>query len=175
MGRPRVRSLASWKPGSGHDAVWTNQLRQQLAYAKDADDGTFWISYADFATHFTAAFATRVADDQWTKLSVKSRWMDVTAGGGPSSISWRDNYQWRLALPRETEVTFQLSLPDPRLGGPSVAPPMGLLITRSNPAPDGRRRRLRLRDPPAEIVYEIEPRASRRLQVTTRLPPSPLT
>ena len=28
---------------SDNDKAWTNMLRQQLAYSKDGDDGTFWI------------------------------------------------------------------------------------------------------------------------------------
>jgi len=154
-----------WSDG---DKAWTNMLRQQLAYSKDADDGTFWISYADFAKHFSTAFAVRPPDDRWTMFKVKSRWMDQTAGGGPSHISWRENYQWRLEVPREIELTFQLSLPDPLLA-PSSVPPMGLVVVRSNPGEDARRRRLRMKGR-SEVVFEVEPRLTRRLQVSTRLP-----
>ena len=128
------------------------------------------MEYADFVKHFSAAFATRVADDRWTRMTVKSRWMDVTAGGSPASISWRENYQWRLEVPREMDLTFQLSLPDPSAGSATM-PPMGLIIVRSNPGSDSRRRRLRMKDR-SEVVFEVEPKLTRRLQVSTRLPPT---
>ena len=50
---------------------------------------------------FLSGYTAKVADDQWNKFWVKSRWMDLTAGGGPNFVSWRDNYQWLLTLPRE--------------------------------------------------------------------------
>lgn len=52
--------------------------------------------------------------------------MDVTAGGGPSYGSFRDNYQWLLGCTRDTNLTFELSLPDPRLSSKNLclaAPP----------------------------------------------------
>ena len=33
-------------------------------------------------------------DDLWTRITVKSRWMDETAGGCTNFISWRNNNQW---------------------------------------------------------------------------------
>ena len=112
-----------------------------------------------------------MADDRWCKMVVKSRWMDVSAGGSFEYVSWRDNPQWRLTVPREMEVTFQLSLPDSRLGATNATPPMGLVVVQSNPGADARRRKLRLAEgSETEIVFFAEPRLTRRLQTTVRLP-----
>ena len=116
-----------------------------------------------------------MADDRWSKFTVKSRWMDDTAGGGPAYTSWRDNYQWLLTVPRETEMTFQLSLPDPRLSSANLLalPPIGLMVVQGNGGEHARRRKLKLSSP-SEVVFEAGPRPNvRRLQVTTTLPPSP--
>ena len=132
------------------------------------------MAYDDFATYFTSAFAVRVADDRWTKLTVRSRWQDTSAGGGPGHASWRDNYQWLLTLPRDTQLTMELSLPDPRLSNAAAVatfPPIGFLIEQGNGGADARRRRLR--HAPSSVVYEAEPQLRRRLQYTFRLPRSP--
>ena len=166
---------AEWNGAwSDHSDKWTSRLRQLLAYSKDDTDGTFWIAYDDFVKYFTSAYAARVADDRWTKFTVKSRWMDETAGGPPDYSSWRDNYQWLLALPRETTMTFSLSLPDARLSAPNLLalPPIGLMVVKGNGGPHARRRKLRL-TAQDEVVFSAEPRAARSLQVTATLPASP--
>lgn len=174
----KMRGFAGESEWSGRwsdsDSAWTNAIRQELDYRKDGKDGTFLMSFDDFAEHFSAAFATRVGDDRWTRLSVKSRWMDASAGGAPASVSFRNNYQWRLELPRSMELTLQLSLPDPRLGdGTTTTTPMGLLVVRSNPPPNARRRKLRVIDR-SEIVYEMAPHIGRRRQASVRLDATPL-
>ncbi len=160
--------LGKW---SDDDKAWTNDLKQALDYRRDDQDGTFWMDFADFVKHFSAAFATRVADDRWTSLTVKSRWMDTTAGGGPGFASFRENYQWRLTLPRAMQITMEISLPDGRFA-PATTPPMGLMVVRSDPPPDERRRKLHVRDR-SEVVYEIEPRLARRVHASVRLDATP--
>merc|ERR1719230_2011714 len=117
----------------------------------------------------------KVADDQWNRFWVKSRWMDATAGGGPGYASWRDNYQWLLTLPRDTQLTFELSLPDSRLSSDNLLtlPPIGLIVVQGNGGANARRRKLRVAER-SDVVFEAEPRATRRLTVATRLPASPV-
>ena len=97
------------------------------------------MEFKDFAKYFTSAYATKVADDQWNRFWVKSRWMDETAGGGPSYTSWRNIYQWLLSLPRDTQLTIELSLPDPKLSSDNLLaiPPIGLLVCHGNGAGSG--------------------------------------
>lgn len=158
---------------SDHSEQWTSRLRQLLAYSKDDTDGNFWMAYDDFSKYFTSCYAARVADDRWSKFSVKSRWMDESAGGGPAYASWRNNYQWLLTVPRETTMTFQLSLPDPRLSSRNLLalPPIGLVVVQGNGGENARRRKLKATA--EDVVFQAGPSVVRRLQVTTTLPPSP--
>jgi hypothetical protein len=39
--------------------MWTNQLRQLLSYSADADDGAFFMDYADFCKHFNRVWTVR--------------------------------------------------------------------------------------------------------------------
>lgn len=156
-----------WSDG---DDSWTTFLRQQLSYSKDSNDGTFWISLADFATHFTSAFATQVSDDRFTRLTVRSRWMGQSAGGGPAFASWRDNYQWRLSVRRAVSLTLSLTLPEG--GGVPPPSPVGLIVVRANAAPDAARRRLRLTEG-SEVVAHAEPLDSRKLRLQLDLAPTP--
>ena len=166
---------AEWNGKWSDDSKeWTSRLRQMLAYSKNANDGTFWMAFDDFVKHFTSAYANKVADDQWNRIWMKSRWMDITAGGGPGYSSWRDNYQWLLTLPRDTHVTLELSLPDPRLSSDSLlaVPPIGMLLVQGNGGANARRRKLQLLDA-GEVVFHAEPRATRRYQMAVQLPASP--
>ena len=50
------------------------------------------------AGHFNKVYMCRMLDDLWTRYTVKSRWMDETAGGCTNFISWRNNNQWLLFI-----------------------------------------------------------------------------
>jgi len=82
---------------SDKDAAWTSRLRQLLNY-RDASDGTFWIEFADFCAHFTDLYLVRMADDRWTRMAMRARWADDTAGGPPHLLSWRTNPQWLVTV-----------------------------------------------------------------------------
>lgn len=57
----------------------------------------------------------RMLDDLWTRFTVKSRWMDETAGGCTNFISWRHNNQWLLHIHRPlTKLVIKLTQPDAR-------------------------------------------------------------
>ena len=73
-----IEWTGKWSDGSSQ---WNSRLRQYLAYSGKSDDGTFWMAYADFCRHFNKVYMCRMLDDLWTRFAVKSRWMDVTAGG----------------------------------------------------------------------------------------------
>ncbi len=111
-----------------------------------------------------------MADDRWSRLTVKSRWQDVSAGGGPSCISWRENYQWLLSLKKQTRLLVEV-----KVGAPQQQPAhaVGILVARGNDGPpaDGRRRKLRIAD--GDVVAHAEARVSRRTTLQLALPASP--
>lgn len=55
-----------WSDESEH---WTNNLRKLLSYSADANDGSFWMDYADFCAHFNRVWTVRMADDRWGRAS----------------------------------------------------------------------------------------------------------
>lgn len=60
-------------------------------------------------------YMCRMLDDLWTRFTVKSRWMDETAGGCTNFISWRHNNQWLLNINRpQTKLIIKLTQPDAR-------------------------------------------------------------
>ena len=65
--------------------------------------------------HTPQVYMCRMLDDLWTRFTVKSRWMDETAGGCTNFISWRNNNQWLLTIPRpNTKLIIKLTQPDAR-------------------------------------------------------------
>ena len=79
------------------------------------EDGCFWMEYKDLCRHFNKVYMCRMLDDLWTRVAVRSRWMDETAGGCTNFISWRNNNQWLLTISRpNTKMVIKLSQPDAR-------------------------------------------------------------
>lgn len=157
---------SEWKgKWSDRDAAWTSRLRQLLNY-RDASDGTFWIEFADFCAHFTDLYLVRMADDRWTRFSMRARWADETAGGPPSLQSWRCNPQWLLTVRKpDTRVLVELTLPPA-----APAAPIGLLVLRGGQGVDKQRRKLWLAD--GELLDHAEPRVGRRISLDLLLPPA---
>ena len=155
---------------SDNDPTWTNHLRQMLSFSKDATDGTFWMAFDDFAGWFNRVSSCRAADDRWTKMTVRSRWEDATAGGSYDCIGWVGNNQWLLRAPRRTRILASLTLPAPPAGGPPPRSAVGVCVLRGNRAPDDRRRKLLLAD--GDVVDAAAPRVSTRSVFEWTLEPS---
>jgi len=157
---------------------WTNNLRKLLSYSADSDDGSFWMEYADFCAYFNRVWFVRMADDAWTRFTVRSHWMDRTAGGSMAFCSWIHNYQWRLRVPpssKPARVFITLSVPDQpreaRPGAPVIYPnAIGLDVLRGNSGDDKRRQRLTV-DGASTLVHRIEPMFKRKVVASVVLEP----
>ena len=119
-------------------------------------------------------YMCRMLDDLWTRFAVKSRWMDVTAGGCTNYISWRNNNQWLLTISRpNTKLIIKLTQPDARKSmgnGRHYSNAIGFYILKGNErndAGDHKRRKLIARDGDEEdggdFVFEKEPRYTRQV------------
>lgn len=98
-----------------------------------------------------------MADDRWLRATVRSRWQDASAGGGPAyAVSWRSNHQWLLNVSQpKTRVVLTLTLPTPTLGGPPAHAP-GLCLLRGNASPaDQKRRKLVLAE--GDLLASADP------------------
>ena len=142
---------------SDNSPQWNNRLRQMLSYSNDDADGTFWMEYKDLCRHFNKVYMCRMLDDLWTRITVKSRWMDETAGGCTNYISWRNNNQWLLTISRpNTKLVITLSQPDARKSsgnGRHFSNAIGFYILKGNEpnaSKDNLRRKLIAKDGDAD-------------------------
>jgi len=171
---------SEWKgKWSDDDKSWTSAMRHLLSYRRDGDDGTFWMAFEDFVLWFNVIFTCRMADDRWTRLTVRSKWEGATAGGCcPNFATWRTNPQWLLTTAQPLRLTLSLSVPAPAGGTAdhaSLFPPetaLGITVLKGNPGADAKRRKLLL-TAADELVVRAEPRQVRRLVQEVLLEPSP--
>ena len=112
-----------------------------------------------------------MADDRWLRATVRSRWQDATAGGGPhTACAWRHNYQWLLRVARPaTRVVLTLSLPSDAAATGLHAPALAVLRGNATPA-DHLRRKLSLAE--GDLVAHAEPQLERRVSLEVILDPS---
>mmetsp|Transcript_5363 Transcript_5363/g.13308 ORF Transcript_5363/g.13308 Transcript_5363/m.13308 type:complete len:731 (-) Transcript_5363:186-2378(-) len=175
-----------WSDGSEY---WTNNLRKLLSYSADADDGSFWMEYADFAKYFNRVWMVRMADDQWTRWSVRSEWRDMTAGGSVSYVSWVHNYQWRLRVKpgsKPARVFITVTVPDaPTVitlaeegeeGKPSpvaltYSNAIGLDIFKGYAGNDKKRQRMEVKAQ-SDLVHRLEPQFRRKIVTEVLLQPA---
>ena len=159
---------------SDNSPQWNNRLRQMLAYGSDSEDGCFWMEYKDLARHFNKVYMCRMLDDLWTRVAVRSRWMDETAGGCTNFISWRNNNQWLLTITRpNTKLVIKLTQPDARKAsgnGRHYSNAIGFYILKGNTpnaAGDHKRRKLIAKDGDEEdggdFVFCKGPRFSKQV------------
>jgi hypothetical protein len=177
----RLRTFHGYSEWRGkwadNDSNWTSRLRQSLAFSNDSDDGTFWMSFDDFVTWFNVIFTCRVADDRWTKMTIRSRWEGETAGGCPPNfMSWRCNPQWLVFAKSPLSLTVSLSIAQPPASGsaaPAFTPEsaIGISVLSGNSGVDSRRRKL-LFNSPEDMIARPEPRPVRRIVTQVQLPQS---
>ena len=154
----RLRGFAGDPEWNGR---WSTARRRDVAAAPAAGlcEGRVGRHLLDGLRRLREAFHVgvrhSVADDQWSKFTVKSRWMEVSAGGAPSFVSFRDNPQWHLALQRDRSSRSSSRC---RTRAPSAdlleTPPIGLIVLRGNGGADGGRRKLRVASKD-DIVFQL--------------------
>ena len=160
----------AWSDGS---SKWNSRMKQMLSYGGKEDDGSFWIEYSDFCKHYNKLYMARMLDDLWTRFTVKSRWMDESAGGCTNFISWRHNNQWLLHIKRPaTKLIIKLTQPDARKkagNGRHYSNALGFYIFKGNEGADQYRRKLVLKEGDEEdggdFVFTCEPRFTRQQTV----------
>eukprot|EP00762_Andalucia_godoyi_P005561 ANDGO_00515.mRNA.1 Calpain-type cysteine protease DEK1 len=76
-------------------------LGQDGANAQIADDGTFWMSFDDFVTHYTGISVCKIFDPSWQRMALHGSWKNgETAGGaGPASRSINPHYGLSVRTP----------------------------------------------------------------------------
>eukprot|EP00227_Mantoniella_beaufortii_P021020 CAMPEP_0197575972 /NCGR_PEP_ID=MMETSP1326-20131121/1164_1 /TAXON_ID=1155430 /ORGANISM="Genus nov. species nov., Strain RCC2288" /LENGTH=424 /DNA_ID=CAMNT_0043138819 /DNA_START=187 /DNA_END=1458 /DNA_ORIENTATION=- len=110
----------AWSDGSPQWQASDNAgLRAELEY-DFGDDGTFWMSYADFVAHFNCLHVCRIFPADWHQLVLKGAWVGTTAGGPPElpdgrpSGTFGNNPQYRITVQSSCEVLLSLLQRDAR-------------------------------------------------------------
>ena len=100
-----------WSDKSGK---WTNRLKKKLKYV-DEDDGTFWMSFEDFVSHFQDVYICRIFDDPssnakiWEQAIVEGEWNDHTTGGCNNTNDFCKNPHYLLTIRKPCTVYISLS------------------------------------------------------------------
>ena len=142
------------------DPGWTSRLRSSLNFAKNSNDGSFWMSFSDWSQHFNKILVCRSVNEQWCKLSARSQWSDRQAGGCPNFVSWRRNPQWLIRVPQgSVSATISVTIPhDPK----SASYGIGFYLLKGNVNPaDQKRRKITLAM--EDIVAQPQPEVTRQV------------
>jgi len=101
---------------SDKSAKWTRRLKALVNY-KDADDGAFWMEFADFTKHFEDIYVCRFFEaPTWRSLEIPGRWRkaDKTAGGCTNFASVQTSPQFLVTVNQKTNINFLLQQEDNR-------------------------------------------------------------
>eukprot|EP00741_Cyanophora_paradoxa_P011297 tig00020554_g10912.t1 len=133
--------LGPWSDGSKE---WTPQLLAELGYSF-ADDGTFWMAWADFLRTFNMIYICRIFGEKWTGQRVLGEWKrGVSAHGCPNhgNRNWVLNRQFHLQVPSRTNLCVVLSQSDVRVQGKAqmqYPASLGFFVCRAPSASPGER------------------------------------
>ena len=106
---------------SDHSERWTPAVRKMLGYTP-SDDGSFYMSWADFTTRFNKVYVCRLykddIGDKWHEIQQFGRWEGDTAGGCTNFPTWPGNPQYIVTTQvPDTQLFISLQQPDLRLEG----------------------------------------------------------
>jgi calpain-15 len=105
---------------SDHSPLWTKRIKSIVKY-KDADDGSFWMSFQDFVANFEDVYVCRFFDANhgWQPaLSHRGSWVKgQNAGGCTNYPSCVTSPQYGLQLSARGQVVLTLSQDDVRSTG----------------------------------------------------------
>src|ERR1700749_2640734 len=84
---------------SDDSKLWTRRMIAKLNFVK-SDDGTFWMSWQDFVTHFEDIYICRFFDRRlWIyQHTIQSEWKGLTAGGCTNYYSVQNSPQYSLII-----------------------------------------------------------------------------
>lgn len=112
------------------------QLREELklVFKNKKSDGTWWMAFSDWYTHFNNLFICKVFPESWDCYSIESKWQGKTNGGicPPKALyqgsdqkpehlqldtddKWFNNPQFRIKIFKETKMYISLMLEDQKL------------------------------------------------------------
>ena len=112
---------------SVEDETWeaNKPLAERLHYQVSQSDGTFWMSFDDWLTHFNRVYYCRIFPDNWSQFCIEGKWTAMTSGGAPpKKLPWypekylhqdKQNYGYGLgmssAIKSSTSAAYQSPSP----------------------------------------------------------------
>ena len=116
--------LKSWRGDWSNDhALWSKYPDVREALHPDAweEDGTFYMSWADFCVHFTSfcVCAPTASSPEWRRMFFNGKWKKGSIVGGPGGppsdkFAWAQNPMIGFTLTTATNVGVVLSQRDER-------------------------------------------------------------
>lgn len=76
---------------SVEDETWeaNKALAERLNYQVSQSDGTFWMSFDDWISHFNRVYYCRIFPESWSQFCIEGKWTSVSSGGAPpKSLPW---------------------------------------------------------------------------------------
>lgn len=119
-------------------------LKEKLNY-QFGNDGTWWMTFSDWVTHYNKLYVCRIFPERWQKYSIDGRWDGKTAGGAPpididheddvaehllpdSDDKWFNNPQYRITVTRRTQLFVSLMQADEKLSKKPYLPVNFLIL-----------------------------------------------
>ena len=76
---------------SVEDETWeaNKALAERLNYQVSQSDGTFWMSFDDWVSHFNRIYYCRIFPETWSQFCIEGKWTAMTSGGAPpKKLPW---------------------------------------------------------------------------------------
>jgi hypothetical protein len=103
---------------SDEDDFWKSEANLKKWDHSLADDGTFWMCYDDFVTHYKRIYICRIPPADMPSQCFAGEWKGKTAVGCSNNPLWYKNPQFVFTVPEDDfDMIFSLSCPDSRMPG----------------------------------------------------------
>jgi len=105
---------------SDHCKLTWNEKSKKALHFKDANDGTFWMSFEDWKKYYSTLNVCRLYNDSeghiYSRYIMKGYWDGVEAGGCFNfPQTWKNNPQYGIILKKASNVAISLVQEDPRI------------------------------------------------------------
>ena len=107
-------TLRAWAKGSV-EWVRYREVAEELLPLSEAMGDCIWMELSDAARSFDEVLSVALPGPTTEAIVMEGMWREDTAGGPRSASTWCINPQYWLTVAKDTVVTIELSVPDPRL------------------------------------------------------------
>ncbi|KDO35099.1 hypothetical protein SPRG_22065 [Saprolegnia parasitica CBS 223.65] len=139
-----------------------SELVQEDVAEINQNDGTFFMTYADWSERYTHFFAGIDFADEWCGRRVQGKWDEISCGGNTSKATWINNPRFQLHVLERCHLFIAVSQNDPRgkVDARGLVP-IGFHVCSVSEGPNGA---IEIREPKKKAApyYRLHPEASRQ-------------